>query len=294
MAKRSSPRRGSLGFLPKKRARRVYPSVSSWPETSETKPLMFAGYKAGMTQIIGIDKQKTSHSFQQEVALPVTIIECPPLKVIGFKAYEKTPYGLKAIPKEQISTKKDSIEEIRLIVRTNPPHKKKPEEFEVKVGGPADKALEYAESQNGKEIPVSDVLKPGEYVDVVAVTKGKGIQGVVKRWGAKIQTRKAKGKRRHAGVINPWTPSRTMWTSLQAGQTGYHRRTLLNSRVIKIGDNNEEITIKGGIPHYGVVRSNYVLLKGSVPGAKKRLIMIRPSIRPQTEKELPEIKEVVK
>lgn len=294
MAKRSSPRRGSLGFLPKKRAKRPYPSVSTWPEVEETKPLGFAGYKAGMTQVIGIDKQKTSPSFQQEIAIPVTIIECPPLIVTGFKAYEETPYGLKAIPKDEISEKKDKIKEVRLIVKTKPPHKKKPEVFEIAVGGPVDKALEYAESMINKEIKVSDVFKPGDYVDIIAVTKGKGIQGVIKRWGAKIQTRKAQGKRRHVGVLNPWTPARTMWTSLQAGQMGYHRRTILNSRVIKIGENGEEVTTKGGIPHYGIVKSNYILLNGSVPGAKKRLIMIRPAVRPPKEEELPEIKEVLK
>lgn len=292
MAKRSSPRRGSLGFLPKKRASKPYPSVSAWPEKEEAMLLGFAGYKAGMTQVMAIDQQKTSPSFNQEIAIPVTILECPPLKIKGIKAYEQTTQGLKLIPNAKLEEKKTHIKQVRLLVETKPPHKKKTETFELGIGGAPEQALEYAKSMLNKEVKASEVFKPGDYVDVMGVTKGKGIQGVVKRWGAKIQGRKAKGKRRHVGVLNPWKPARTMWTSLQAGQMGYHNRTSLNSRVLKLGEDGKEVTKKGGLPHYGVVKGDYLLLRGSVPGTKKRLILVRHAIRISKEKELPEIKEV--
>ncbi|MCD4740729.1 50S ribosomal protein L3 [archaeon] len=292
MAKKSSPRRGSLGFLPKKRANKPYPRVSSWPNSEETKLLGFAGYKAGMTQVFAIDQHKNSPSYNQEIAIPVTILECPPLKAKEIRAYKQTTHGLELIPKKELENKKESIAQIRLLVETNPPHKKKKEEFELAVGGNSAQALEYVKGLLGKEVKPTDVFKEGDYIDLLGVTKGKGIQGVVKRWGAKIQGRKAKGKRRHVGSINPWTPARTMWTALQAGQMGYHNRTSLNSRVIKLGENGEEVTKKGGIPHYGIVKNNYVLVKGSVPGTKKRLILIRHAIRNSKQTELPQVKEV--
>jgi len=70
------------------------------------------------------------------------------------------------------------------------------------------------------------------------------------------------------------------------GQMGYHRRTMLNLRVLKMGENGKEVTPKGGIPHYGVVKSRYLLIKGSLPGPKKRLVMMRFAIRPP-KKEVP-------
>lgn len=65
------------------------------------------------------------------------------------------------------------------------------------------------------------------------------------------------------------------------GQMGYHQRTEYNKRILKIGNNGDEITPKGGFLHYGVIRNNYVVLKGSVQGPAKRLIVLRRAIRPQ-------------
>jgi large subunit ribosomal protein L3 len=61
---------------------------------------------------------------------------------------------------------------------------------------------------------------------------------------------------------------------------GFHQRTEYNKRIIKIGENGEEITPKGGFVHYGVIRGDYVLVSGSVPGTVKRLIRMRDAIRP--------------
>ena len=317
MSKLTKPRAGSLAFSPRVRARRIYPRINSWPESDEVNPLAFAGYKAGMTHIMAVDKYKNSPTFDQTIAIPATIIEVPPLVVFGIRAYTKTPYGKKVLTevwaekldknlKRKISTppKKakhdisvlesqiDKISEIRLLVHTKPPFKKTPEVFEIKVGGDPKAALEYAKEKLGKEITINEVFKEGDYVDVIAVTKGKGVQGPVKRWGIKIQTRKAHGYRRHVGSLGPWHPAKTMWRIPQAGQTGFHVRTEVNKIVLKIGENGDEINPVGGIPHYGLVKNGYILLKGSVPGPKKRLIMLRPALRPPT-KEIP-VPEIVK
>jgi large subunit ribosomal protein L3 len=61
---------------------------------------------------------------------------------------------------------------------------------------------------------------------------------------------------------------------------GFHQRTEFNKRIIKIGENGDEITPSGGFVHYGVVRNEYVLIAGSVPGPVKRLVRMRDAIRP--------------
>ncbi len=314
MSKMTKPRAGSLAFSPRVRARRIYPRITSWPESTETKPLAFAGYKAGMTHIIAVDKYKNSPTYEQKVSIPVTIVEVPPITVFGVRAYAKTPYGRKVLTevwadnldnnlKRRVKTPKskksdfsvleniiDQISEIRLLVHTNPPFKKTPEVFEIKVGGDPKSALEYAKEKLGKQITINDVFKEGDYVDAIAVTKGKGIQGPVYRWGIKIQYRKAHGFRRHVGALGPWHPTKTMWRIPQAGQTGFHVRTEINKRIIKIGNNGSDVNPIGGIPHYGLVKGSYILVKGSLPGPKKRLIIFRQALRPpKVQGVLPEL-----
>ncbi|HIE34313.1 MAG TPA: 50S ribosomal protein L3, partial [Candidatus Altiarchaeales archaeon] len=124
----------------------------------------------------------------------------------------------------------------------------------------------------GKEINVEDVFSENKFVDVVAVTKGKGFQGPVKRFGIRIQPRKAGKGRRHIGTGGAWKPARKLWREPLPGQMGYHTRTELNKLIIKIGKNGKEITPQGDFLRYGDVRNSYILVKGSVPGPAKRLI----------------------
>jgi large subunit ribosomal protein L3 len=70
-----------------------------------------------------------------------------------------------------------------------------------------------------------------------------------------------------------------MWQTPQLGQVGYHQRTEYNKRILKVGTNGAEVTPAGGIINYGLVRGDYVLIKGSVPGPSKRLIRFRDPIR---------------
>ncbi len=169
--------------------------------------------------------------------------------------------------------------------------KKKHELMEIKMSGEIEKDIEYAREVFGKEIRAGDVFEEGDFVDVTAVTRGKGTQGPVKRWGVMIQDAKARrsGRGRHVGSIGAWTPRRVRWKIPQLGQTGYQQRTEYNKRVFKIGENGEEITPKGGFMKYGMVRKGYILLKGSVPGPKKRLVRISHSIRPHPKQTIPEI-----
>ncbi len=306
------PRRGSLAFSPRKRASSIIPRIRAWPVSSETKLLGFAGYKAGMTHVVMVDDRKNSPTYGEEIVAPVTVIETPPMKVMGIRVYRNTAYGLQIaaevwadkldqhlsrrvnLPKKAKDAESlkeiDGLAEVRVITYTQPYKmtgvpKKVPDVMEQKVGGEAEEALDYAISILGKEVKVSDVFNEGAFIDVLGITKGKGFQGPVKRWGViTLDAKHARSsKHRRVGTLGPWNPHHVRWTVPQAGQMGFHQRTEFNKRILKIGENGEEITPNGGFPHYGVVRNEYVLVSGSVPGSVKRLIRMRDAIRPPAE-----------
>ena len=317
MPRHSKPRAGSLAYWPRKRAKRIYPRVTAYPETEKAKVLGFAAYKAGMTHVILFDNRKDSLTSGQEISVPITVLDCPPLKILGIRAYRETTKGLKVstemwtkdLPKElkrklKIIPKNEKLPEeasrIALIVSTQPllsaMGKKTPEVFEIGVGGKDSKEkIDFAKNLLGKEISIKDVMKEGELVDTIAITKGKGMAGPVKRFGVKTQSRRTAQKDRHVGSIGSQTPGRVRWMVAMAGQLGFQKRTEINKRILKIGEKGEEVTPKGGFNRYGIIKGNYMLVEGSVPGPTKRLIMLRLPIRPGRVKLIvPEIREVVK
>lgn len=315
MTRHHQPRKGSVAFSPRKRASKQSPRIKSWPKAEETGLLGFSGYKVGMTHVTMTDNRKNSPTEGMEISTPVTVLEVPPVVVMGIRAYKKTTRGFKTmmdvlasdlsedlwrkipLPEEydtdsnleKLKENIDNIADIRVLIHTNPKltsvPKKKPEIIEYGVGGAtvAEK-LEYATGVLGTSINISDVFSDGEHIDSIAVTKGKGFQGPVKRWGVRIQYGKAarSSKGRHVGSLGPWSPERTMWTVPQAGQMGYHKRTEYNKKILKIGDASEvdAVNPEGGFVKYGLVKNNYVLVKGSLPGPSKRLVTLRKAMRP--------------
>ncbi len=308
MAKHHKPREGSTAYWHRKRARRIYPRMNVLPAVKEAMPLVFAGYKAGMTSVSYADAKKGSHTEGQEIVKAATVLDCPPLSVCGLRLYSKTPYGEKCIgavwadklskdlprkamlPENHDAKGKlpglekliDIRSEVRLVVNTNPREsgigKKKPEMFEVAIGGDAIQAFEYAKSKLGSELRASDVLKPGEMVDARAVTKGKGYQGPVKRFGIRIRSRKNKGKMRHVGTLGPQNPPKVIPAKIpEAGQMGFHNRTEYNKKILRIGTGG--LNPRGDWVSYGKVSGDYVIIEGSLPGPKKRLVMLRPAMR---------------
>ncbi len=322
MPKKSRSRSGSLGYKPKVRAKRMYPDVPSWEETDELKPLGFAGYKAGMTRVLMID-DKEGATPGQEIAEAVTILEAPPLRVYGARFYTEDPNSGKQvfteawtespsselqraldIPKEgnmeKFETAKensDIITDVRLLVHTQPQDsgisRKTPENFELGIGGSVEEKLEYVEEMIGKQVEFSDVFEEGDYSDVIAVTKGKGVEGPVQRYGIKKLTHKTQKKRRKAGNVGPWHPAKLSWKIPLPGQQGFNNRTELNKRIVSHGD-AEEVQKDGGFKNYGELRSNYIMIKGSVPGPAKRLVRLRTALRNDEKPGKPEITHVEK
>ncbi len=297
MATPSKPRSGSLQFWPRVKARRSHPRIRNWAELDINGVLGFAGYKAGMTHVSIIDKENQVTK-GDKISIPVTIIECPPLKPFSLKFYKKTPYGTKTIsevhskkfekelsrklilPKKELKEEvPKEYDEIRLLVYTQPKltgiGKKKPEIFELKING----GIEYAKSLLEKDINLENVLKPGQYVDIHSVTTGKGFQGVVKRFGVSLKSHKSEKKRRAVGNLGPFTPRKVSFKVPQTGQMGFHSRTEYNKLIIGMGADPADVNQKGGIKGFGLVKNNYLLIKGSVGGPNKRLIKFTKSIR---------------
>ena len=302
-----------MAYYPRKRAKSIVPRIRTWPEIEDGPRIQgFAGYKAGMTHVLTIDWRDHTTTAKQEIWTPVTVIEVPPMKVAGVRFYVNDIYGLKAVgeiwaenldeelkrrfavPKEKRGKEVDDFDGVRIIAYTLPKlvsgiPVKAPHIMEIRVGGGTlDARKKYAMGLLGKEIKFSDFKSEGKFVDVIAVTKGKGFQGHVKRFGVKLLTHKNSKHRRMIGTLGPWHPDWVRYTVPQAGQTGYHQRTEYNKRVVKyidfIEENGEkrlemEITPEGGFPHYGEVRNPYVLIHGSVPGPAKRIVKIRDPVR---------------
>lgn len=316
MPKINRPRRGSLAFSPRKRAKSPIPKYQSWAVSAGAPVLQgFAGYKVGMTHVIMVDDHKDSPTEGKEIMVPVTVIEVPAMKVAAIRAYTRDTYGkhafteiwadqLDAVLGRRISLPKEyngeaakkkladalaagTVAEIHAVTYTQPAAlsgvpKKVPDLMEIKVGG-ADlrKQYEFALDLLGKEVTLNNVVQAGQYADITAITTGKGTQGSVKRWGIALRKRKhaVGGKERHIGTLGPWNPHHIRWQVPQIGQLGFQQRTEFNKRILKFSENAGEITPAGGFLHYGVLRNPYVLVKGSIPGPIKRLIRIRPAIR---------------
>jgi len=297
-----NPRRGSLQYWPRKRSKRVYARVRSWSVLKEIKPLGFAGYKVGMSHIVLQDTRKASTTKGMDIAMPVTLIECPPIKVYAARFYKHTAYGSSIVSdiladsvdkemerKHNVPKKKEQKEMpkgfdfVHLIVYTQPKltgiGKKKPEMFEIALSGDKDEQLHYAQSKLGKEITIKEVFKEGQQVDMHGVTKGKGFQGPVKRFGVTLRSHKSEKSRRFPGSLGGWkAQGHIMWRVAKAGKMGYHPRTEYNKWIVKIADGKEN-NQKGGFMHYGVMKNDFVMVKGSVSGPQKRIVRFNAPMR---------------
>ncbi len=316
MASIHRPKRGSLAFSPRKRAKGHIPRFRAWPEAiGEPRLQSFAGYKVGMTHVIMVDDTKNSLTQGMEISAPVTVIETPAIRVAAIRAYIEDSVGERAIaevwaadldpelkrrihiPKaenlvETLETIEKMIEEgkvsdIRAITYTLPKSltgipKKVPDIMESGISArDLNTKFEYTKSILGTLVRITDVFKTGILVDTAAITIGKGTQGPVKRWGIQLMKGKhsRQGSLRQIGTLGPWHPAHVSWRVPQMGQMGYHQRTEFNKRILKIGSNASEVTPDGGFLNYGLLRGDYVLIKGSVPGSSKRLIRLRDPIR---------------
>lgn len=304
MPSTKKPRSGSMQFWPRKRVKRRTARVRSWADSKDAKLLGFAGYKVGMTHLIITDNRRTSTTKGMGVSCPATIIECPPIRIASIRFYKNSDLGKKLtyevfsdnldkeLARAMILPKKikatiDSVndfDDITVLAYTNPSKtnvgRKKPEVLELGLGGSKDDKLAFAKDSLGKDFSVSDIFKEGSQLDFHVITKGKGYQGPVKRFGVSIRRHKSEKTKRGPGTLGGWiSQGHFMYRVAHAGKMGYHMRTEYNKWLLKIGTKPEEATPKGGFLHYGNLKNPYIIVKGSIGGPAKRLVRFNAATR---------------
>jgi len=296
-----------------------------------------------MTHILRDLDRPGSKLNKKEIIESVTIIETPPIVVVGLVGYIDTPRGLRALTtvwaqkldrntlrrfyKNWYNSKRKAFTKyneniakstksrdvalnrikkyatvVRVIAHTQMNklafRQKKNHVFEIQVnGGSITEKVDYAYGLFEKEVHVTDVFKENEMIDVLGVTKGKGVAGVMKRFGTKHLQKKSHRGYRKVGCIGAWHPARVAWTVARTGQLGYHHRTEINKKVYRIAEGRDAksastaadltdkaITPLGGFPHYGVVKNQFLMVKGGVIGPKKRVLVLRKTLVAQTSK----------
>ena len=212
------------------------------------------GKKIGMTQV-----------FTKEGKLiPVTVIEVEPNVVTQIKTVEKDGYEAVQLATETI---RESLSNKPAMGHTKKANTE-PKRFLKEIRG-----VNVNEYTLGQTIGV-DVFSEGEIVDVTGTSKGKGFQGVIKRYN---QTRgpMGHGSQYHRGVgsLGTLLPMHVLKGKKMPGQMGNVQRTVQNLEIVSIDKEN-----------------NVILVKGNVPGPKKSLVMIRTAVKmPNVKREAAEL-----
>jgi len=294
-----SPRKGSLQFWPRKRATKFLPRVN-WDALSSGKNLKgFICYKAGMASAYVKDNTSDSMTKGRNITIPVTILECPPMKIFSIRFYKnnKVVKELLAenldreikrkikIPKKKNSKKIDDVkqenyDDIKVIcysVIRKTGLKKKPDLSEMGFNGSIEEKINFVKENLGKEISVLNVFEKGQLVDLRGLTKGKGFSGPIKRFGIQLKVKKSEKGQRRPGSLGPWNPARVTFRVPMAGQLGMFTRLVYNNKIIDIGKSSEKKLTN--IKNYGDIKTDYIIVKGSVQGPAKRQLLITAPLR---------------
>ena len=128
MGRKHHPRRGSLQFWPHKRSKKHCARVRTWATVKENKLLGFLGYKVGMTHLLVKDNNPNSHLKDRDIFTPVTVIECPPMKVYSIRYYLENEDNDQEIVSEVFSKKVDK--ELKRKITASKKDNKAPEKFD--------------------------------------------------------------------------------------------------------------------------------------------------------------------
>jgi len=205
------------------------------------------GKKLGMTQVYDA----------QNVLVPVTVVEAGPCTVVQVKTAETDGYNAVQIGFSQKKTKNTSAAELAHAKKANLDN--------------APRVLSEVRFTDAPTLKVGDVLNvtsfaEGQLVDVIGVTKGKGFQGVMKRF------RVAGGPASHGSMFHRrigsvgmrQTPGRVWKNQAMPGHMGQEKRTVQNLTVVKV-----------------IADKNLILVKGAIPGANGDDVIVRSAIKGQ-------------
>ncbi|KAF6773507.1 hypothetical protein AHF37_07821 [Paragonimus kellicotti] len=236
----SAPRHGSMGFTPKKRSRRIKGKCKAFPKDRRSLPphlTAFMGYKAGMTHIVREVDRPGSKVHKREIVEPVTVLECPPMVIVGMVGYAPTARGLRTFKtvwaehltedcrrrfyKDWCKSKKKAftkasmkwadeaglkeierdmkkIKKYCTVVRAIA-HTQKAHIMEIQVnGGTVAQKVDWIRSHFEKQIPIMNVFAQDEMIDVIGVTKG--LQAQLE--AAKAEAAKEESKEK-AALVKP-------------------------------------------------------------------------------------------
>ncbi|NIQ96639.1 MAG: 50S ribosomal protein L3 [Desulfuromonadales bacterium] len=202
------------------------------------------GKKLGMTQVFASDGTR----------IPVTVVEAGPCVVLQKKSEAKDGYDALQLgfgPKKTHRTNKPMMGHFKA------------------AGKGAFYRLREVAAENIEEVKVGDevlcdIFEAGEFVDVSGTSKGKGFQGVMKRWGF-AGGRSSHGSQFHRrpGAIGASAdPARVFKGKKMAGQMGNEAVTVQNLQVVEVRP-----------------EQNLLLVRGAVPGAKNDVVLIRRAIK---------------
>ena len=201
------------------------------------------GIKRGMTQVFGTNGK----------LVPVTVVEVEPNVISQIKTKENDGYDaiqLAAVSKKETRSNKPEIGHLKKANAT-------PKRFLRELRG-----VDVSAYSLGQEIK-ADIFERGEVVDVTGTSKGKGTQGVIKRWN---QSRgpMSHGSQYHRGVGSMGTllPMRVLPGKKLPGHMGGEQVTVQNLEVIQID-----------------LENNCLLIKGNVPGPKNSLVFVKSAIK---------------
>ncbi len=202
------------------------------------------GKKVGMTQIFD----------EKGNIIPVTAIEVGPCTVTQIKTVDQDGYQSIQLGFEDVKESKLTKPELGKFKKSKLAPKKYLREFPI----------ESVEGINVGDEFKADVFEVGDRVDIQGTSKGKGFQGVIKRHG---QSRGPMGHgsmyHRRPGSMGPTsTPGRVFKGKNLPGHMGVETVTIQNLEVVKVD-----------------LDKNIILVKGSVPGAKKSILKIRKSVK---------------
>ena len=200
------------------------------------------GRKIGMTQVFGTNGK----------LVPVTVIEVNPNVVTQVKTLESDGY-------EAIQLGYETIRE-KLATKASVGHSKKantaPKRFLREIKG-----VDISAYTLGQEV-LADLFEAGEIVDVTGISKGKGYQGVIKK-NNQHRGPMGHGSKYHRGVgsLGTMLPKRVLPGKALPGHMGSEQVTIQNLEIIKVD-----------------MEDNCILVKGSVPGPNKSLVIIKSAV----------------
>ena len=302
MPKRKSPRKGSLQFWPRKRASKFLPRVN-WNAISSKKNLKgFICYKAGMASAYVKDETPNSMTKGKKISVPITILECPPIRIFSVRLYKNGKVVKEILaenPDKELKRKirlpktktgkiddikpenKGEFDDIRVLCYSQVKRtgiKKTADLSEMGLSGTFEEKLNFIKENLGKEISVSNVFEKDDLVDLRGLTKGKGFAGPVKRFGITLKQHKSEKGRRRPGSLGPWHPARVTFRAPMAGQLGMFTRIVYNNKIIDMGK-SENINWLRDISNFGNVKTDYLVIAGSVQGPAKRQLLITSPLR---------------